>query len=65
MASLIIVTAVSFAILVAGIPSTPQVALTNLGILMVFGGLLLVSILLLRIHDKLSEMSDILNESKH
>ncbi|VVB59296.1 Uncharacterised protein [uncultured archaeon] len=64
MASLITVTAISFAILIAGIPSTPQAALTNLGILMVFGGLLFVSILLLRIHDKLSEVSDIMNESK-
>lgn len=61
LASLITATAVVFVVLVAGtLSKTPQTTLLNLSVLMIFGGTLQISIILLRIYDKLTEMLEIM-----
>lgn len=63
--SLITATAIVFVVLVAGtLTDSPQAIMMNLTLLMIFGGLLLVSMILLKIDDKLEQALDAMKEQK-
>lgn len=62
-AAAITVTVIVFMILAGGLFSNaPQTALTNISLFMIFGAMLLISIILLRIYDKLLEIIAIIEE---
>lgn len=53
-AAIITVTIVAFVVIMGGtFTNTPQTTLMNLTLLMIFGAMLLISIILLQIYDKL------------
>ncbi len=58
-AAIITVTVVAFVVIMGGtISNTPQTTLMNLSLLMIFGAMLLISIILLQIYDKLIEIHE-------
>ncbi|MBU4245802.1 MAG: hypothetical protein ABIF85_00880 [Nanoarchaeota archaeon] len=60
-AAIITVTIVTFVLILAGtLSNTPQTTLINVSLLMIFGGLLLLSIISLQIYDKLIEINETL-----
>lgn len=60
-AAIITVTIVAFVLILAGtLSNTPQTTLINVSLLMVFGGVLLLSIICLQIYDKLIEINETL-----
>jgi|GEM_PF-1708821 len=60
-AAIITVTIVAFVVLLAGtLSNTPQTTLINLSLLMIFGAMLLISIILLQIYDKLIGINEIM-----
>ncbi len=64
-ASIITVTIVAFVVILAGtLSNTPQTTLINLSLLMIFGAMLLISIILLQIYDKLMGVQEIMKTKK-
>ena len=60
-ASIITVTIVAFVVILAGtLSNTPETTLMNLSLLMIFGAILLICIILLKIYDKLIEIHEII-----
>ena len=58
-AAIITVTIVAFVVILGGtFSNTPQTTLMNLTLLMIFGAMLLISIILLQIYDKLIEIHE-------
>ena len=58
-AAIITVTIVAFVVIMGGtFSNTPQTTLMNLSLLMIFGAMLLISIILLQIYDKLIEIHE-------
>lgn len=64
-ASIITVTIIAFVVILAGtLSNTPQTTLINLSLLMIFGAMLLISIILLQIYDKLMGVQEIMKTKK-
>ena len=58
-AAIITVTIIAFVVILGGtFSNTPQTTLMNLTLLMIFGAMLLISIILLQIYDKLIEIHE-------